>query len=56
MTTKKSWWLFGGGASGHDGEKTLDIFKSAPKVTIKSVRIENDWPVKTVEFEIEVTL
>ncbi|KAF0747068.1 hypothetical protein AaE_007871, partial [Aphanomyces astaci] len=51
-----AWWLFGGNKYGQDADNTLEIFEHAPTVKVKSVRIDDDWPVKTVEFEVKVDL
>ncbi|RQM27949.1 hypothetical protein B5M09_000869 [Aphanomyces astaci] len=48
-----AWWLFGGNKYGQDADNTLEIFEHAPTVKVKSVRIDDDWPVKTVEFEVK---
>ncbi|OQR96436.1 phospholipase D, Pi-PXPH-PLD [Thraustotheca clavata] len=48
----KSWWPFGPTAT--EREPTLDIFTTAPKITIKGARVDDDWPVKTLEFDIEL--
>ncbi|RHZ26893.1 hypothetical protein DYB37_006566 [Aphanomyces astaci] len=49
-----AWWLFGGNKYGQDADNTLEIFEHAPTVKVKSVRIDDDWPVKTVEFEVKL--
>ncbi|RHY30223.1 hypothetical protein DYB32_004505 [Aphanomyces invadans] len=50
-----AWWLFNTHTTrGADADSTLEIFDHAPTVKVKSVRIEDDWPVKTVEFEVEL--
>ncbi|RLO05278.1 hypothetical protein DYB28_001408, partial [Aphanomyces astaci] len=50
-----AWWLFGGNKYGQDADNTLEIFEHAPTVKVKSVRIDDDWPVKTVEFEVKAS-
>ncbi|KAF0685099.1 Aste57867_22973 [Aphanomyces stellatus] len=54
-SSSSRWWYFGGGKGiGGENDVVLDIFKTPPTVRVKSVRIEDDWPVKTVEFEVEL--
>ncbi|CAK4078868.1 unnamed protein product [Aphanomyces euteiches] len=57
MHGKRRWsWrrLFGSTSSSKQDDKTLDIFKTAPSIKVKSVRVQDDWPVKSIEYEVEL--
>ncbi|OQR88073.1 phospholipase D, Pi-PXPH-PLD [Achlya hypogyna] len=55
-TKAKQWWISGHApAAKGEWDPTLDdIFKSPPKITITGARVEDEWPVKTIEFDMQV--
>ncbi|EQC36937.1 hypothetical protein, variant [Saprolegnia diclina VS20] len=50
----RPWWLFGSAPAAREWDPTLDVFNSAPSIAIKGARVEDDWPVKTIEFDVQL--